>query len=72
MSERVLPMVGLDKTVVSSDALPRRRPLLQRGHTSFDKRLVVLSCARLRPKVTDRKQELSLFTQTRDHSQRGD
>jgi hypothetical protein len=59
MSEEVLPMVGLDKTVVGSDALPRRRfGFSGKAHFALH-----LACARLRPKVTDGKHELSLFTQ---------
>jgi hypothetical protein len=58
MSEKVLPMVGFLETVVGSDALPRRRCYCSGRHTSS-----MLTCARLRPEVTGRKQGASLFTQ---------
>jgi hypothetical protein len=64
MSEEVRPMV-CQNAVMGSDALPRRYSLgLSEGT------LLKATCAYLRPEVTGRTQELSLFTQTRDHSQR--
>jgi hypothetical protein len=65
MSEEVRPMV-CQNAVMGSDALPRRRiSLLVIRHTSC-----LVSCARLRPEVTGRTQELSLLHSARDH--RGD
>jgi hypothetical protein len=61
MSEEARSMVGLDKTVVGSDALPRRRICyLVRRHTSVSV-CCLTPCARLRPEVTGRTQELSLL-----------
>jgi hypothetical protein len=69
MSEEVRPMV-CQNAVMGSDALPRRRICyLVRRHTSVGV-CCLTPCARLRPEVTGRTQELSLLHSARDH--RGD
>jgi hypothetical protein len=69
MSEEVRPMV-CQNAVMGSDALPRRRCCCSGRHTSSECIEFTLPCARLRPKVTGRTQELSLLHSARDH--RGD